>query len=102
MVFIQRGSTSLNTFEVPVDKTVIEDIIITYSQNDSIVFTKDKSDCEIGDYYVKTKLTQEETLMLSDASPVQIQLKIQTGDEDVIVSEEIVISVKKCLNDEVM
>lgn len=102
MAFITRGTTPVNTFAIPADKMAVADVLITYSQNGSKVIEKEMSDCEVGDYYVSTKLTQEETLMLSAASPLQIQLKVKTGDEEVIVSEELVIGVKDCLNEEVM
>ena len=102
MAFITRGSTPENTFVIPVDEEMVEDIIITYAQNNVEIFRKEMADCTFDGYTVSCSLTQEETLMLSSASPVQIQLKIQTGGGNVIVSEEVVIGVKKALNEEVM
>lgn len=102
MAFVPRGATPLHTFEIPLDASMIEDIYITYAQNDIEVIRKDRTDCEFENLTVKTKLTQEETLKLSSSSPVQIQIKILTVTGDVLVSDEIVIRVKKCLNNEVM
>lgn len=102
MAYIQRGATPRYRFKIPLDASLVEDVIITFAQNDIEVFRKETVDCAFEGCFVKIRLSQEETLMLDSEIPVQIQIKLLTKKGDVIPSEEMVLSVKKSLIDEVM
>ena len=97
-----RGTTPTHTFRLPFDGSMVAEAMVIYAQNDVEVFHKDTYDCTVKGNTIKVTLDQEDTLMLSHSSNVQIQLKVKTTEGVVLVSVPNVISVQKCLNDEVL
>ena len=97
-----RGSTPTHTFRLPFAGSMVAEAMVIYAQNDVEVFHKDTYDCKLEGNAISVTLDQEETLLLSHLSNVQIQLKVKTTEGVVLVSIPTVISVQKCLNDEVL
>lgn len=97
-----RGTTPTHTFKLPFDASQVKEAMVIYAQNDVEVFHKDTFDCTLNGKEISTTLTQDETFMLSHHSNVQIQLRVLTVDDVALASNVQVVSVQKCLNDEVM
>ena len=70
-----RVTTPTNRFRFPIDPTNFEIIRITYAQRDKVLFKKEKTDCVIDGFMVKVTLSQEETKLLNDRFPVQVQVR---------------------------
>lgn len=100
---MRRGTTPTHKFTLPFDASELKEAIITYAQNDVIIFEKRLSDCETNGSEISVKLTQEETLKLDERKRmVQVQLKILTFDGTSLVSDIFVRQVFDVLNEEVM
>lgn len=97
-----KGTTPTHTLEVDIDTSLIKTIKITYSQNDREILVKRTDDCTIGDGVISTRLSQEDTFLFEGNSLVTIQLRILTDQGDAISAEPIVMSVGRCLDDEVL
>lgn len=97
-----KGTTPTHEFEVDFDTSTIEKVQIVYSQNGNVILTKNVSDCSIKDKIISVDLTQEETLLFSCSSKVDIQIRVRTKNDKVISSDIITINVGKCLNEEVL
>lgn len=97
-----RGTTPTHVFTLSVEPDYFKNIRITYAQDDVVLFQKEKGDCEIEGYDVRTTLTQEETLMFDAKKHVQIQVKAITEEGKVEASPIMCVTVGKCLDNEVM
>ena len=98
-----RGTTPIHTFTTNVDNSLIDKLKIVYAQNDKEIFTKTKEDCTFPDENViSVKLLQEDTFKLDYTKFVNIQLRIKTLGGEILATEPIIISVTKCLDDEVL
>lgn len=97
-----RGTTPTHTFEIPFDTSMIKKVMIIYAQNDVEVFHKDTKDCEMNKREIRVTLSQRDTLRLCHRYNVQIQLRVLTTDGSAFTSDVKVLSVQKCLNDEVL
>ena len=97
-----RGTTPTHMFSIPFDVSDIDVLMIIYAQNNIEVFRKNKEDCVLDKNTIKVTLTQEETLRLSHLRPVQIQVRILTMGGQAFASDVHVVSVQRCLNDEVL
>ena len=97
-----RGSTPTHTFVLPIDTALLSKVIIVYAQSDVEVFRKTEADCEIEGNTITTRLKQEETLLLDHKKRLQIQLKVLSQDNSVLLSEVMSKDVRKCLIDEVI
>ena len=97
-----KGTTPLHTFEIDLDTNDIKTIKITYSQKDKEVLVKRTENCSFGDGIISTKLSQEDTFAFIGDSLVTIQIRILTKGGDAIAAEPIVMSVRECLDDEVL
>ena len=99
---MRRGTTPRQTFIFSdIDITDAKDIEITYSQNDTIIFSKTLSDLTVDDNTVSFLLTQEETLALNN-SPVEIQVRLLTSDDIVLASRIFRVPVLRILNESVL
>ena len=101
-MFIMQGSTPTHTFNIPYPKNIIDKVIVTYTQEDKIVFERKDNDVIVKDYSIQVELTQENTLALDPSKMVCIQLKIKTVTGKVIPSNKLYKSVEEVLNKEVM
>ena len=97
-----KGTTPTHTFEVDMDTSLIKTVKITYSQKDEEVLVKRTEDCALGDGTISTRLSQEDTFLFEGNTIVTIQLRILTTSGDALVAEPIMMSVGKCLDDEVL
>lgn len=79
---IGRGTTPTNTFNTSFNLTEATVIYITYAQQNHIVFEKTMEDItEITAEKITVQLSQEDTLLLSDRYPVEIQIRAGFGGE---------------------
>ena len=97
-----KGTTPTHIFGVDIDTNLIKTVKITYSQKDEEVLVKRTEDCTLGEGTITTKLSQEETFLFTGNSLVTIQLRILTLGGDALVAEPIMMSVGKCLDNEVL
>lgn len=82
-----RGTTPYYRFKLPIPPESIKELYITFSQDDKVVFEKEKDDCEfippsgnIFYYRAQIHLSQYETLMCdSDRYKVEVQMTILTN-----------------------
>ena len=97
-----RGTTPQHTFTIPFDVSLAKEVMIIYAQNDVEVFRKTTEDCQMYGKTISVTLTQEDTLLLNHKHNVQIQVRLLTNDGKALVSNVKLVSVRKCLNSEVM
>ena len=90
---IIRGTTPTNIFNVNVDLTEAEDIIISYAQKGNVVINKMISDIDVTEEALSTTLTQTETLKLDAAYNVEIQIRALFDDGTAIASDIISVDV---------
>lgn len=98
---MRRGTTPTHTFALPFDVTGFK-IRVSYVQCGNVVVRKTEADCKVSGNNIVVKLTQKETMRFNSAAVVEIQIKVLTAGNDVLVSEEQCVSVGRCLDDEVM
>ena len=94
---IIRGTTPTNIFNVNVDLTEAEDIIISYAQKGSVVINKMIDDIDVTEEAISTTLTQTETLKFDAAYDVEIQIRALFDDGTAIASDIITVDVGKIL-----
>lgn len=97
-----RGTTPTHVFTLPFDCSLIKAIKITYAQNDKVVLCKRDSDCVLAGSTVQTTLSQEDTFLFDCKKLVEIQIRCLTHGGEVHKSEPIIVTVGKCLDDEVL
>ena len=97
-----RGTTPTHTFYVDIDPELIKKIKITYSQQDKEVIVKRTEDCTIENNAITTRLTQEDTFQFQCKMIVEIQVRVLTTDGEVRTSDPLAVTVKKCLDEEVL
>lgn len=96
-----RGTTPLNIFNVDVDLTTAEVIYITYKQNNNVVIEKSIEDIAVTDKTLTVRLTQEETLKLTERA-VEIQIRARFADGTAIASNIIKTTASEILKDGVI
>ena len=97
-----RATTPTHTFALPFDTGQIKEVRITYQQNGETVLQKTETDCTMTGSEIKVTLTQEETLLFAADNRVHIQLRVLTTDGKVMASDIDKVSVKACLDEEVL
>lgn len=97
-----RGTTPIHTFTLPFDVSVIKTVKVIYAQDDIQLFCKRTEDCELDGSVIRVGLTQEETFLFDCKKQVQIQIRVLTLNGDSISTDVINVSVKKCLDYEVL
>ena len=97
-----RGTTPTHIFNLPIETRLISEIRVTYAQDDNILLTKTKSQCEIQEKAVIIKLTQEETFKFNCKKPVQIEVRALLENGVALKSPIKLMDVGKCLDNEVM
>lgn len=98
---IVRGTTPTHTFNIPVDAELVEEICITYSQNDKEIFTRETYDCEVVGNQISTTLTQANTRALNHKLICAIQCFFKTTDGLVYGSDSNYVKVMNGLNKEI-
>lgn len=99
---MRRGTTPTHTFKIPFDVSLVQKAMVIYAQNDTEVFRKEDAECVMQGDEISVTLAQEDTLKLDYNHMVQIQLRVLTTDNKALASAIKIMSVKKCLNDEVL
>ena len=99
---MRRGTTPTHIYKLPFDVSLVEEIRITYAQNNKTVLTKTMADCMLDGEYILLTLTQEETLKFNDYNPVQAQIRIQTTSGNVIASKIMAVKVRATLDEVIM
>ena len=99
---MERGTTPLHTFNLPIDTNVIDRVRIVYAQNGTVVLKKENADCTLEGNLIKVKLTQEDTLNFNGAQPVEIQLRTVLTDGEAYKSQIVRVTVGRCLDNEVL
>ena len=97
-----NGTTPTHIFEVPIDTSLIKEIKIIYSQKDREVLVKRTGDCTIEVGKITTRLSQEDTFLFECNTLVTIQLRVLTTGGDALISDLMMTSVGKCLDNEVL
>ena len=97
-----KGSTPTHTFNVSIDTSLIKEVKITYSQMDKEKLVKRTDECTIGDGYISTRLSQEDTFLFEGNMIVTIQVRVLTLGGDALIAEPIMMAVGKCLDEEVL
>jgi hypothetical protein len=98
-----RGTTPTHTFNIPFDTSLVDEVKITYAQEDEIVLTKGTSDCVLDGSTIQVTLSQEDTFKFDQNKfSVQIQLRILTKSGEVLASIIEHVGLSKCLDDEVL
>ena len=95
-----RGTTPTLQFNLPFEASIIKSAEITIKYVDDfkkVLITKNLEDCKLGDRYISTVLTQEETLQLPAPSTVLVQLRIMATDGTILATEPQSVKVKKLL-----
>lgn len=80
------GTTPTHTFTLPYDTNLIKDLVITYSQYDTMVFQKSLSDCTLSGNKIAVNLSKEDTTKLKD-DIYNIQIEVTTQEDKVIKSK---------------
>ena len=109
---IRRLTTPTHEFTLPFNLSMVRRCRITYSQNGSIVLSKDsnniedmkmsQSDENNNITKITIKLTQDETARFSVGQDVEIQSRVITTGGDAVSSNVLLIGVKKSLDNEVL
>lgn len=97
-----RGTTPTLEFELPFEASLCSELYITLSQNGEVIVDKSLTDCNCTGNLASVKLSQEDTLKLSDKFNTEIQVKLKTTDGDVIASDIFVAATGRTLKDEVI
>lgn len=97
-----RGSTPTHIFTLPFGAETVKTIEITYAQNEKVKLQKANADCVLEGNTVSIKLTQEDTFKFDEKPLVEIQIRVLTLGGDVIASDIMYTTVKRCLSDEVL
>lgn len=97
-----RGTTPTHTFVLPIQRDLVKKLRIIYAQRDNVLFVKEMDECIWEENTVIVKLTKEDTFLFELDCPVQIQIRILTQTDDSIASDIKLVSVDKCLEDEVL
>lgn len=96
------GGTPTHKFVLPFSVAEIDEVEITYQQNEEVILQKYKNDCELDGKTISVTLTQDETFKFSHEEHADIQMRVLTKGEDVLVSNIIRVDCKRCLSDEVL
>ena len=96
------GTTPHHIFNVPLTASEIAEVKVTYKQNGETILEKHTADCEIKDYMVTLRLSQEDTFKFSTKYAVELQIRVKTSGGDVASSHPIKISADMCLDNEVL
>lgn len=96
-----RGTTPTLYFTLPLDVELLEEVWITLAQNGEVKLNKRLSDCQANKNVLSTKLTQEETLSLTE-SMTEIQIRVKTKSGEAMASQIILETTKRILKDGVI
>ena len=96
-----KGTTPTHTFNIPFDTSLIDEVRVVYSQNDTPLLTKTTEDCIMVEQTISVTLTQEDTFLF-DNKPVDIQLRVLTKAGEALASVPERVGIVRCLEDGVV
>lgn len=96
-----QGTTPTHTFVLPFQASLVQDVMVTYTQNHQIILEKHSADCIWLDNAIQIHLTQNDTFAFSHLHRVKIEFKILTFDNKVLAKNFHNIPVEEALNKEV-
>lgn len=96
---MRPGSTPTHRFEIPIDLTKAEKVVVIYKQDNRIV-RKTGEDLQIDAESITVKLSQKDTLAFDSGNGVKIQVRYRFGDGTADVSDILVIEVDEVLTRE--
>ena len=99
---MKRGTTPIHTFTLPFDTDLVKTARVIYSQNNKVILTKTGNELEFEGNLIRTKLTQEDTLSFDCKKMVEVQLRVLTKVDEALASEIEIVSVDRCLENEVL
>lgn len=70
-----RGTTPTITFNLPFDVSEIRKCEVYFAQNDTLLLTKETSDCTLDGRTLSVTLTQEDTLRFEDDAKIEMQIR---------------------------
>lgn len=98
-----RGTTPTHIFTIPLDTSLLKEVVITYAQRDKPVVEKRMADCELNGKEIKVTLSQEDTLKFEErANGVRLQIRALTRDGVALASPIKPVSLREILNEEVL
>ena len=97
-----RGTTPTHTFNIPFDTSAVDEIKITYAQDDDVILEKHTSDCTLDGATISVTLTQEDTFLFNCKKAVEVQIRILTVGGNALASIPEKVGVSKCLDAEVL
>jgi hypothetical protein len=98
-----RGSTPTHEFTLPFDTSFLSEVEIVYAQNDKQILLLDTERCAMNNNTISVTLTQEETLKFDCYKRfVQVQLRVKTTEDIVMIGDIITVDLDKCLFDGVI
>ena len=96
---MNRGSTPTCIFDVDMDLRDAVKVLITFKQDDMIIFEKDLPDVTVTETQVQVKLTQADTLKLDADKKVQMQIRPKFANGDTFPSDVMETTVEELLRD---
>ena len=99
---MRLGTTPKHTFTFPFETDIIQELKITYAQNNKIVLEKRLADCEIKTNSVSCTLTQAETFNFESGVNVEVQVRVLTTGGEALASGIRIITAERCLDREVL
>jgi hypothetical protein len=97
-----QGTTPIDIFTLPCDTSTLIKIKVTYTQDDQVILTKTKDECELDGKQVKVKLTQEDTFKFDATKHYKVQIRAVTVKGDVVGSIPKTSAMVVCLDNEVL
>ena len=97
-----RGTTPTLEFTLPFDCSLISCVYITFSQKKEALIEKTFDDCEKSESKLIVKLSQEDTLKLSESVSTEIQIRAKTHAGEALASQIFHVATERILKDGVI
>jgi hypothetical protein len=97
-----RGTTPTHIFNIPFDTSLVDEVKVTYAQDDVVVLEKHTVDCTLEGATISVTLTQEDTFLFNCKKAVEVQIRVLTINGEAFASIVEKIGVSKCLDNEVL
>lgn len=97
---MERGTTPTLIFNVKLREDHIVDGYITFAQRGIVCLEKritDESAVTVGDYHIKVRLTQEETMNFTSVDKLKIQLRLKLKGGATVTARPVVCRVGESL-----
>lgn len=82
-----KGTTPTLEFELPFEASLVKNAYVTLAQKGVIVINKPLKECDHDSNVIQVKLTQEDTIRLSELDTVEIQIRVLTTYDEALASE---------------